>query len=263
MFLSRYLILVIICFYVSQLQASTFYAILVGDTQDSELKKMIRKDLSLMSKHLEKISGWIPSVNDFKLLTFTRKDLNSSFLKKLGKLEIQPSDIVFFYYSGHGFFMSHQDNEFSYCNSQYLYFDQSDIGVSFYEVLCTLMIKQPRLTVCLIDCCNDHIKDDEIPLTLHFRARSLKNSRYKPNPEQIRYLFEENNGLILGFSASRGYCAEGSDEEGSDFTRSYIHYFERMTSSDSEVNWSDILAKTCGKHFNKQHSYYEIDLNSD
>ena len=263
MLLLRYLILVIICFNIPQIHASTFYGILVGDTQDSELKKMVRKDLALMSKHLEKISSAISNVEEFKLLTYTRKDLNSTFLKKIEHLEIQPSDIVFFYYSGHGFYMSQQYNEFCASNSLYLYFDKSDVGVPFNEILSIFMMKQPRLTICLIDCCNDPVKKDEIPLKLISRARSSKSSKFRPHPDAIRNLFEKNNGLILGFSAAPGYCAEGTDEEGSDFTRSYVHYFEKIASTPSEVCWENILAKTCSKHFKKQHPYYEILLKSD
>lgn len=243
------------CFAISNfsLEASTFHTILIGDTRDKELRKVIQKDLKHMEKHLDEVFECL-DVDWYQQVIYTGHDVNSDILQDLKNLNIQPDDIVFFYFSGHGFYTGNSEAE---CWPT-LYFSQEDIGIDQSYIMQVILEQQPRLFICLADCCNNILEEeDEIPeiIATRYKVKSKKLGKSL----SLRKLFLEARGVILISSAAPEYYAEGTNEKGSCFTNHYIKAFNQALQLNSaHISWDCILSKTQQILWKTQRPQYQL-----
>jgi hypothetical protein len=83
-------------------QGQTLHAILMADENDAKIGQSCRKDLKIMTENMEQISKGISyQLNTVQLvgLNFTAFALREA----IQKLQVGPQDLIFFYYSGHGY----------------------------------------------------------------------------------------------------------------------------------------------------------------
>lgn len=239
--------------YKTHVEAVTFHAILVGDTRDESLRPVIKKDLRRMEKHVDEVFESL-DVDNLEQVTYTGSDTNATLLQDLEKLNIQHDDIVFFYFSGHGFYVTHAQD---HC-WPFLYLSRDDAGISEYHVMNALAKHNPRLLICLVDCCNNVLEDDELPQVL-IKQKSSKREK-KVASCVINKLFLENRGVILISSAAPGYYAEGTDEEGSDFTAAYIKMMKKVAHQPENASWDFICSGLQIKLGKQQKPQYLLDL---
>jgi len=239
------------------LEATTFHSILIGDTVDKELKKVIRKDLAHMREHMQEVFNALEGVERFEQNVYVGKRVSVEILDDLRSLDIGTSDIVFLYFSGHGFNTKKNQIE----NWPFLYFNHGDIGINSYEVLELLAQHQPRLIICFVDCCNNILKPKEFPNFLDRQARQEEFAfTYTSSHSNIRKLFQETEGIVLISSASPGFYSEGTDAKGSCFTNVYIRLFKELTESTEPTSWQEILDRAQEKLWKRQRPYYELLL---
>jgi|GEM_PF-6638516 len=237
------------------LDAATFHSILIGDTDDHELKKVIKKDLSHMQNHIAEVFQALDAVEHFNQSIYVGKRTNATILDDLKTLNVGMEDIIFLYFSGHGFNTKKSRIE----NWPFLYFNHGDCGINAFDIVEILTQHQPRLIICFVDCCNNILKPKEMPILM---SRGSKIERLPlVNPLNIRRLFQETKGIILISAAAPGYYSEGTDEKGSCFTNSYIKFFKEKMASHEAFNWEDILSETQNKLWKRQRPYYELMLN--
>lgn len=234
------------------LEAVTFHTILIGDTRDKELRKVIQKDLKHMEKHLDEVFEYL-DVDWHQQVIYTGRDTNSTILQDLKNLNIQSDDIVFFYFSGHGFYTGNSKKE---CWPT-LYFSQEDIGIDQSYIMQLILARQPRLFICLADCCNNILEEDDIP--------EIIAKRFKIEPKRegkslsLQKLFLDARGVILISSAAPEYYAEGTNERGSCFTNCYIKTFNQALQINPEkVSWDSILFKTQQMLWETQKPQYQL-----
>ncbi len=235
------------------LEAVTFHTILIGDTRDKELRKVIQKDLKHMEKHLDEVFEYL-DVDWHQQLVYTGRDTNSTILQDLKNLHIQPDDIVFFYFSGHGFYTGKSKTE---CWPT-LYFSQEDVGIDQSYIIQLILEQQPRLFICLADCCNNILEeDDDVPEIIAKRFK-IEPKREKKS-SGLQKLFLEAKGVVLIASAGPEYYAEGTNEKGSCFTNCYIKTFNQALQSHPEkVSWDSILSKTQHMLWEAQKPQYQL-----
>ena len=78
-----------ICFWVvSCLQATTFHSILVGDSDDQELKKVVRKDLLHMQTHTQEIFHALQGVERLEQRVYRGEQVNPLLMQELAQLPI-------------------------------------------------------------------------------------------------------------------------------------------------------------------------------
>jgi hypothetical protein len=245
---------------IPSLYSATFRAILIGDTKDKLLNKVIKKDLKNMQNHIDDLFNSL-DIEYLEQITYTGRSVNDEILDELKNLEIQSDDIVFMYFSGHGYQTGDSDDG----QWPYLYFSREDVGVNQYQVMQTLWEHQPRLLICFVDCCSNVIEEDEWPETILKETRKIhKNISCRSQDDladsNIQTLFNER-GIIMISSASEGYYSEGTDEDGSCFTNCYIEKFQKMIHSKNEqINWDSLLSKTQKTLWKDQRPRYELIL---
>lgn len=237
-----------------ELESATFHAILIGDSDDQELKKVVVRDLTHMKEHLKEVYLSLDEVNSYSQNIYLGKQVNSTVLDQLASLKIKEEDIVFFYYSGHGFNTKRNKAE----KWPYLYFNHGDIGINSRSIVEILLNYQPRLIICFFDCCNNVLKHKDIPMLFQLGHAQQKKLRIKP--ANVRKLFQETKGLVLISSASPDFYSEGTDQNGSFFTNQYIEIFKKNMSSENPSSWDDLLSKTCTILWKRQRPFYELML---
>lgn len=237
----------------STIEAVTFHAILIGDTDDKELKKVVKKDIQHMEKHFDDVFDFL-NVDLLDQTTYTGGHVNTKILSDLENMKIEPEDLIFLYFSGHGFHTTSKETP----DWPYLYFTKDDSGVNELKILEILVKHNPKLIICMADCCNNIIKNWELPDLVGKRekARGKSDAAMK----NLNRLFLEEKGVIIISSSSPGYYAEGTDEDGSFFTNYYIEAFKKAIHSQEPTSWNDILAQVQSKLCKSQQPQYELIL---
>ncbi len=160
--------------------------------------------------------------------------------------ELRPggNDIVFFYYSGHGFRFDDQQSQYpaialtssSYDDITRNYLLMSDI----YDEICS---KNARLNIVLSDCCNTPIGVEQPAMretgTLYGRA----NNNFSVN--RLGQLFLQERGNLLSTAASPGETSI-CDMTGGFFTIAFIRSLRKEINATNaqDVSWNNIINNT-------------------
>ncbi len=200
----------------------TFHAVLMVDTLDPQIGTFINNDLKKMRSSVQKmatLSGLKLSIREF-----TAEQFRSPLVQAhIDQLNINSGDVLFFYYSGHGF--RYQDQQ-----SVWPYFDMQK-PVSFEKMIVRLQAKKARLLVALTDACNKVLEGEAEP-KMAFRSGAMGSRDY-------RTLFRKYKGEILATSSSPGEYSQTSPY-GSWFTRDFLMGLELETSSKNP-DWHELM----------------------
>jgi hypothetical protein len=196
---------------------------------------------------------------DLKLRQVVLSDYNtvpSNMLKNLKSLKVNEDDVVFFYFSGHGY-RTHSKGGSLWPN---LYFSLRDEGVEYEKVVTLLQVKKPRLLITVADVCNNVISDAGAPVLVRSILRRLDSDNQVS--ENYRRLFLETSGLIRITSAKVGEFAYATSQGGV-FTLSFIKNMEREASSSVKADWGHVLDRVSFDLYrDDQHPVYVIETNN-
>lgn len=164
----------------------------------------------------------------------------SGLINTLSKLQCKNDDVVFFYYSGHGFRYNNQDDSKKY---PYMAFNstRNDIVTStmysIEEVHRQIINKKPRLTITIGDLCNSVIPF-ALPATAGITGESANYNR----------LFKKAKGDILMTSSISGQVSIATGK-GSLFTRAMTLVIDENTNyvEGKYASWEEILEKSIKK----------------
>jgi hypothetical protein len=202
--------------------SQTFHAVIMVDTQDPQIGNMIVKDLKKMRKYVQKmatLSGLKLSIKEFTADQF-RSPMVQAYVDSL---TVGSDDVLFFYYSGHGF--RYQDQ-----TGVWPYFDMQK-PISFGKMIDRMRGKKPRLLLALTDACNKVLEGVAEP-SMAFRSGAMGSRGY-------RTLFRKFKGEILATSSSPGEYSQTSSN-GSWFTRDFLMGLELETSSRNP-DWHELM----------------------
>ena len=214
--------------------SQTFHAVLMVDTQDPQIGKFIENDLKKMRSYVQKmatLSGLKLSIREFTADQFRSPMVQAH----VDQLNIGSDDVLFFYYSGHGF--RYQDQ-----TAAWPYFDMQK-PVSFEKMITRLRAKKARLLVALTDACNKVLEGVAEP-KMAFRSGAMGSRGY-------RTLFRKYKGEILATSSSPGEYSQTSPY-GSWFTRDFLMGLELETSSRNP-DWHELM-EVAGKKKSQTYS---------
>ena len=162
----------------------------------------------------------------------------------LSNLRPSANDIVFFYYSGHGFRFDDQESRYpaialtssSYDDIREHYLLMSDI----YDEVCA---KNARLNIVLSDCCNTPIGIPQPEMretgTLYGRA----NNNFSLS--RLGNLFLQQRGSLLSTAASPGETSI-CDMTGGVYTLAFLRSLRKEinATNSQEVSWTTIINNT-------------------
>jgi len=168
-----------------------------------------------------------------RLQAYSGADVNVTKTRNvLNSLQVGSDDVIYFYYSGHGY--NPGDRKWpvlTYVNTWY------GTDVSLDEVVETLIPKQPRLLVILADCCNSYPGGTSQSLRLPSTLSATQQANF-------RRLFCDFRGSVLASGASPGQVSLGGAGEGSLFTNFFMYDAITLASSAGDLTWAAVFAKT-------------------
>jgi hypothetical protein len=236
----------------SLLEGANLHAIIVADTKDRSIGRSVNQDLL----NMKSIASKIAKNTSLKLKSSVLSSKNASPSKLLAcvkKLKVGKDDVVFFYFSGHGYRTASKGNipwpnlEFSSLNK----------AVEFELITKKLSEKKPRLLLAIADACNGLIADAWAPLVVYKSAeKALAKDQIQEN---YKKLFLKTKGRILITSSESGelsWC--GSD--GSLYTNAFLRQLQSVVSSLQTPSWENLLGWASLMISDEQHPYYEINI---
>ncbi|GAA4450180.1 hypothetical protein GCM10023189_10490 [Nibrella saemangeumensis] len=143
----------------------------------------------------------------------------------------QPDDVLFFYFTGHGFSTPKRNNDFPLL---YLRTDTTDLAGLHQR----LVAKKPRLCISLGDCCNNVLSDLRKILPNPLQIRGLNTQK---DTDILRKLFVETKGDVLIATAKRGERAASTPSIGSFYTYSWLNALKHAIVNNNDVTWATLL----------------------
>jgi len=192
-------------------------------------------------KDFENVKAFLTDVaNDLKIpIKIHDVDFYGAESKKfISAFKCSPNDIVFYYYSGHGFRYDDQDVVWPYlyaCKKDTDPIDKCSLSLNW--VYQEIKKKNPRLTIAMGDCCNSLIGMNEPKISL---SRSLT---YKTVHQPVGYkkLFLETKGVIVASGSIPKQYSLGTTEGGM-FSNSLIEVLKNSRETPT-VTWKSALTK--------------------
>ncbi len=232
--------------------SATFHAIIVADTAEQKIQHSSRIDIQRMEKAIRKmarLSGTKLSLTILRGNNVTLPKLKSWYETKI----INSHDILFFYFTGHGFALPSQHTIWPN-----LFFKPKKEAISMENIHQALEKKRARLTLVFSDSCNRFG-----PVLPNFAYNAVKKQKkipisFKAKKKGIRKLFRHKRGKILASGAIRGTPSFGSDHGGF-FTQAFLLALQDE-SRRRKPSWNRVFQKA--KHLLKysQKPQYKLYL---
>lgn len=237
-----YVFLCLLCVSSFSLSAADLHVILVGDTAAAELQYSIVGDLQKIESHAQDISKYTGMTAKVKRIT-AHQARSQVVLDELNGLGTQDSDVVMFYFSGHGYRTPSKESN-PWPN---IYFATDQTGIDLLEIASILKDKAAHLTIILADCCNSSLPNHLAPpvAKMHHKPHGSEE-KIKQNYHK---LFVETNGQILIASSKAGQPSWSIGKEGSLYSNAYsdtFKYFLKRVQTNL-LNWQFVLDQAAYK----------------
>lgn len=233
------------------------HLIAVADTMDKSIGSACSKDLQRMAETFKYLTGFLGiqySVTTIWGANFNKKNVETT----ISKLKPSDSDIVIFYYSGHGFRKQEEKRRFPYMKLKTFHTSKKDVyanSLNIEDIYNKLRLKPARLNLVLSDCCNDDIITTNATGT---KPGKTKSSNIDWSEDNLRTLFlNENPMSILAWSAQNGQRASSNNEFGSFFSYYFKISVENYCSKLQRFATWDLVFKDVQKQtiFKAKHTY--------
>jgi len=238
----------------SCLEASVrLHSLIVGDTQSSDIREGTWRDCQSIQQSLKDIAHHLQIPHDETTL-LEKKYTTDNIRKWISR--IREDDIVFFYYSGHGFRPKKKSDPWPVLSCRRMVRKKSDF-IFAKEICSAIKKKHPRLSLIFFDCCNDALK-----IKSPFNTSTY--IPFTPPFPGLQTLFLNTKGMVTACAASPGQpaltCVAGGTI-GSLFSISFLKAL-REEIGDSETQWEYVLERTIPKTFQdsngRQRPFYKI-----
>jgi hypothetical protein len=229
----KFLLLVMYLIGTINCDGQTLHLITVGAFDDKKLSSAVFSDIEVMKENLNFICQNI----NYKLTTkiIGNADFNSnSILKSLDTIKVEPQDIIFFYYSGHGYNDSNANTRFpifqlnDFKQHQLLVDDVSDL----------LKAKNARLSITMGDMCNNFLPNGEKGMG---KIISIKGGYVSEDMNPVlRKLFLETQGYIKIASSEKSQFSNAY-QDGSLYTKAFDKALTEAIDKNTEISWESLL----------------------
>lgn len=215
-------------------ESINFHAILVADLNADNLEEGVERDLQRMQGEVRKISKYTQLPITEKLFLGDISD-PEELIDYLSKLEVMPDDVIFFYFSGHGF-RTTLDGKLAWPS---LAFEHADVGIRLEEIALCLEKKQARLTLIFADCCNNKMSLSNAPPLIKVKHKISGKEAQKRMEEGYRKLFISARGVLVIASAQAGEYSYADDDEGSFATIAWVKGLQELSKRPVEqISWT-------------------------
>lgn len=225
------------------LEASDLHVILTADLSAYKIERAIKKDLERMEKEIKTIAKFTGLKLKEKVFVGKKTD-PEDLIDHLRDLQVGQDDVIFFYFSGHGFRMDQSSN----CPWPILAFEKSGVGIQFEEIASFLKAKNARLTLIFADCCNHAISFKYPKKSLSESDEMFQKSLKIKLKEKYCKLFLEPSGLLVVSSAQAGEYSYTSNIDGSLYTIALTSGLKEILKSPlQKISWGNLIEITNSK----------------
>ena len=236
-------------------QAAHLVSFVVADTKDEDIGDSVETDLRHIKNRVNLIArhtGLTP-----KTITIRGSKTNpNKVLNEIHQVRVNPEDVVLFYWSGHGF-RTPAKGDSPWPN---LFFSNTEEGIEYEMVMNLIEQKKPRLTITLVDACNNVIPENYAPPTYRPRALQIDTAEVKALKQQnYKQLFLGFKGKINITSSEAGEYSWGSNFGGL-YTNAFLDSLDEQIELTIDPNWQDVLDNAAVKVSESEHPYYEVKV---
>lgn len=238
------LIIIIATIFNVGLFAQTIYVITVIDRY-SNIAESCEVDFNNIKEIFTNISNDV----GMELKIYDTEFDQAQTISFINNFTCSPDDVVFFYYSGHGFRYSDQDNNvWPYLNVCQEGQSPEECGVDINWVHQQLIEKNPRLSIAIGDCCNNQIDWLE-PRNVLSRSTTYKSNNTADGYEK---LFGKSSGHIIASGSIPGQYSLGT-QTGGLFTNGIIDALKKARGIET-ITWKNIFEKAQNYTLNTSNS---------
>lgn len=234
-----FIFLILFSVHFVSISAEGIHLIIAGDTQ-SDLRQQVQKDVAFMKNRGQALANELGKT--YRPAIFIEENLTRpGILSYLDSKNFDASDIVIFYFTGHGFRTKEKQSKWPN-----LYFTKSNTCMELDEIVERLSQKNPQFALIIADCCNNYT-DQVMPGVQYFQFEPLSHHTFHP---KVAELFKNSSGLLVISGAEPGGFS-WSNNEGGILTAAF---FEALGfRSRSTVNWDQVQdnVKLQTKHIQK------------
>ena len=214
--------------------SQTFHAIIFADTNDNDIGESVIRDYYKMEMEM----GMIATTTQMSLKTYYNiaDNANKSMLMSvLNNLRCEPSDVVFFYYSGHGGRAINDKSKYPQIR-----FDARDAeAYPLYKIDEMIAEKKPKFRVIMGDMCNS------VSQILTAKSSYGEGSSEAKNNAIAVYqsLFKNIKGSIIVASSEEGETSTAYANGGA-FTTAFLDELQKIVSGNNKADWKILLENT-------------------
>ncbi len=230
-----------------------FHAIVIADTADKIIHNSASVDIKKMSHALKRVARGAGAKLRLKVLSgshVTIEDLERWY----SRVNIRKNDILFFYFTGHGFALQQQNTIWPN-----LFFRTNKEALAMERLQEVLMRKRARLTIVFSDSCNKFGPVAEYERAI---ARTLRPPKvsfdFAPKKKGLKKLFRKRRGKILASGAIKGTPSFGSNYGGY-FTQAFLIALEEE-SRKSKPSWKRLFKKSQKLLEHAQHPQFQLNF---
>lgn len=206
----------------------TLHAILVADTNASDIQVSVRADLDNMTTFVEHVAGQTGLYLNKQVISDDAVTL-SAVEMAVKDVPAGPADVVIFYYSGHGGRPVEQKARWP---RMYFSSESNGEGMDVNAVFVVLSRKNPGLLLMLIDPCNALDQGIELPE----EPPIFDDER----PSAYHRLFVESRGRIIAAGTRPEEEALGS-VFGGRFTQQFLQVLHQSLTLEQPPDWKTIM----------------------
>lgn len=224
------------------LNGQTLHAFIFSDNADQWMGRSCKIDAERMTQRLKEIERLDERLH---LKTYYGQGDSLSFTdfkEKVKNAQVEPSDIMYFYFSGHG--------GVNYKNALQLQLNNGLTDIS--EIRKVLNTKNPRFKLIVTDCCNVFIPRTstdrdiaELSIPPKNKKRDKEEESFTPSvpPPFYKKLFALDGHYEI-HSSSPGQQSFSTPKDGSIFTKSFLAALNYCARYKRNINWEMVCEET-------------------
>ena len=225
-----------------QERKTQLFLVLIANTEDNVIGKTCEIDKNATYKTFSQVAEFL-GIQFVPKVIFGKDFSKVNVDKAIDAIRPQPSDIVVFYYSGHGFANSNDGYRYPYMDLRDKSFQMfgGQYTLNIEAVYQKIKSKGARLNLVFSDCCNN---DPSQSSTTSSDAASTRSSSIGWTMENCQALFMNPKPMsLLMTAASKGELSAGNPSDGGIFTFNFRESLEKfMGPFFKNVTWPTLLA---------------------
>jgi len=243
----------VICF-MTTAKAQTIHTILYANTIDEGIGESVKVDVERVINEVGKIAQFIGYNTSWNIAATAETCSKQNLFSTINSLNVSSDDVVFFYYSGHGWRRGEDTDPFPrMCLTEPDEANHPQVA----EVRNALKGKNARLTIVVTDCCNKDLYERSFSRSYGKGATYSKGSDYA----NYKKLFVETKGEVVITSSKSGQVSGCNNDVGGYLTYIFFLDLNEALQNASTSNWSTVLENTKKDvaNYTSQEPYYQLN----